>query len=133
MILIDTHVLIWLDEGNNNLGTESRAVIDQALQEGELTIAAISFWEVAMLVQKQRLEIKMDLGAWRRSLLEQGLVEIPLHGGIALRAGSLQDFHGDPADRMIVATALETSAILVTADERILSWSRPLMSRDARG
>jgi len=133
MILIDTHVLIWLDEGNAKLGQESRTSIDQALQEGELAIAAISFWEVAMLVQKQRVEIKMDLGAWRRNLLEQGLLEISLHGGIALRAGSLQDFHGDPADRMIVATALEISATLVTADERILSWSGSLLRRDARG
>ena len=133
MILLDTHVLIWLDEGNNKLGQKSRASVDQALQEGELAVAAISFWEVAMLVQKQRLEVKMDLGAWRRNLLEQGLLEVPLPGGIALRAGCLQDFHGDPVDRMIVATALETSATLVTADERILSWSGALRHRDARG
>lgn len=133
MILIDTHVLIWLDEGTDNLGEKSRAIIDQAMQEGKLTISAISFWEIAMLVQKKRVQIKMDLDSWRLTLLEQGLSEIPIHGTIALRAGQLREFHGDPADRIIVATALESSATLITADEKILTWSKPLRTFDARG
>jgi PIN domain nuclease of toxin-antitoxin system len=133
MILIDTHVLIWLDEGAGSLGVKSLAIIDQAMQEGKLTISAISFWEVAMLVQKKRVQIKMDLEAWRLNLLEQGLIEIPIHGTIALRAGQLRDFHGDPADRIIVATALESSATLITADEKILTWTKPLRTFDARG
>lgn len=132
MILIDTHVLIWLDEGADTLGEESRSRIDQAMQERQLKISAISFWEIAMLVQKKRLQIRMDLEAWRLSLLEQGLSEVPLNGTIALRAGQLQDFRGDPADRIIVATTLETSATLITADERILSWAKPLRTFDAR-
>lgn len=132
MILIDTHVLIWLDEGNPNLGKKSLDLIDNALGENELAIATISFWEIAMLMEKQRIQIKMDLGAWRANLLDQGLTEIPLDGGIALRAGTLPDFHGDPADRLIVSTALAISATLVTADERILSWSQPLLTFDAR-
>lgn len=133
MILIDTHVLIWLDEGSGSLGEKSRVLIDQALQEGKLTISAISFWEIAMLVQKKRVQIKMNLEAWRRNLLEQGLIEIPIHGTIALLAGQLRDFHGDPADRIIVATALESSATLITADEKILTWAKPLRTFDARG
>ena len=133
MILLDTHVLIWLDEGTDNLGEKSRSRIDQAMQEGKLTISAISFWEIAMLVQKKRVQIKMDLQAWRLNLLEQGLIEIPIHGAIAIRAGQLRDFHGDPADRIIVATALESSATLITADEKILTWSKPLRTFDARG
>jgi len=132
MILIDTHVLIWLDEGNPNLGKKSLDLIDNALGKNELAIATISFWEIAMLMEKQRIQIKMDLGAWRANLLDQGLTEIPLDGGIALRAGTLPDFHGDPADRLIVSTALAISATLVTADERILSWSQPLLTFDAR-
>jgi PIN domain nuclease of toxin-antitoxin system len=132
MILIDTHVLIWLDEGTVNLGGKSRVLIDQAMQEGKLTVSAISFWEIAMLVQKKRVQIKMDLAAWRLNLLEQGLIEIPIHGAIALRAGQLRDFHGDPADRIIVATAMENPATLITADEKILNWAKPLRTFDAR-
>jgi PIN domain nuclease of toxin-antitoxin system len=132
MILIDTHVLIWLDEGTGNLGEKSRVLIDQAMQEGKLTVSAISFWEIAMLVQKKRVQIKMDLAAWRLNLLEQGLIEIPIHGTIALSAGQLRDFHGDPADRIIVATAMENPATLITADEKILNWAKPLRTFDAR-
>ena len=74
-----------------------------------------------MRVQKGRINLQLDLEAWRRDLLDRGLVEIPVDGGIAARAALLEDMHGDPADRLIVATALEGHR-LVTADERILGW-----------
>ena len=71
-------------------------------------------------------------GPWRRLLLESGLRELPLDGEIALAAGAFEDLHGDPADRMIVATALHHGASLMTADRRLLSWSGPLRCLDAR-
>ena len=132
MILLDTHVLIWLDEGNTRLGRATLKKINAALIEGNLAVSAISFWEVAMLAQKDRVEIRMEIDVWRRELLESGLNEIPLLGTIAVRAGGLLDFHGDPADRMIVATALETPATLVTADEKILAWEKLAQKFDAR-
>ena len=63
--------------------------------------------------------------------MHQGLAEIPLDGDITVRAGLLPDMHGDPCDRLIVATALEGHA-LVTADERILTWPGQLSRLDAR-
>ena len=84
-----------------------------------------------MRVQKGRLDLLFDLGAWRRDLLDRGLIEIPVDGGIAARAGLLPDMHGDPADRIIVATALEGHQ-LVTADGKILRWPGPLGRLDAR-
>lgn len=122
MILLDTHVLIWLDAGSQQIGRQTRARMDAALVRGELAVSAITFWEIAMLLEKGRLEMAMDIDSWRRELLESGLIEIPLDGSIGIRAARLQDFHGDPADRIIVATALELSAALVSADEKILSW-----------
>lgn len=122
MILLDTHVLVWLDEGSGRLGKKALQQIDKALAHDELAVSSVSFWEVAMLVVKGRIELHCEVGVWRKELLDKGVREIPLHGGIAIRAGELRDFHGDPADRMIVATVLETSASLATADERILSW-----------
>ncbi len=74
-----------------------------------------------MRVRKGQLALRFDLDAWRRDMLDQGLLEIPVDGGIAARAGLLADMHGDPADRLIVATALEGHR-LVTADHRILDW-----------
>ena len=84
-----------------------------------------------MLITKGRLDAPEDVSAWRHELLEQGLVEIPVDGEIGIRANSLQDFHADPADRIIVATALDGHR-LVTADERILDWSGDLDRLDAR-
>ena len=131
MILLDTHVLIWQEQGDLRLGSETRRVIARALQEDRAAVSAISFWEVGMRVQKGRLGFFLDLDVWRRDLLDQGLVEIRVDGGIAARAGLLPDMHGDPADRIIVATALEGHQ-LVTADGKILQWSGPLSRLDAR-
>lgn len=122
MILLDTHVLVWLDMGSTRLGKKALRLIDTALAHDELAVSSMSFWEVAMLTRKGRVELQGEVSGWRKELLGKGVREIPLHGGMAIRAGELPDFHGDPADRMIVATALETSASLVTADERILAW-----------
>ena len=78
-----------------------------------------------MQIRKGRLDLLVDLDTWRRNLLDQGLIETPVDGGIASRAGLLADLHGDPADRIIVATALEGHQ-LVTADRQILDWPGPL-------
>lgn len=124
MLLLDTHVLVWLDEGSPRLGPKALQTINQALVAGQLGVAAISFWEIAMLARKERLSICIELDVWHRELLQNGLREIPLDGSTAFRAGQLPNFHGDPADRMIVATALEHSATLVTADQKILEWDK---------
>ena len=121
MILLDTHVLLWFRFGDGRLGPRSREEIGRAVEEGGSAVSAISFWEVGMQLQKGRLGFDLDLDAWRNRLLDLGLVEIPVDGGIAARAGLLQDMHGDPADRLIVATALEGHS-LVTADRAILEW-----------
>ena len=132
LILIDTHVLVWLDQGAAALGSAARGQADEALRHGALAVSVISYWELATLGLKGRLGVRRPLGPWRRSLIEQGLVELPLDGEIALAAGAIKDLHGDPADRMIVATALHHGASLMTADRRLLCWSGPLKCLDAR-
>ncbi len=132
MLLLDTHVLVWLDEGNFRLGKTALHTIDEALTSGQLGVATISFWEVAMLIEKHRLTMQTELADWRFELLQAGLLEIPLRGVTAIQAGQLPLFHGDPADRMIVATAIEHGATLMTADERILTWNGFHHTIDAR-
>jgi len=132
MLLLDTHVLVWLDEGNPRLGKTALQTIDEALTSGQLGVATISFWEVAMLIKKQRLAMQTEIADWRFELLQAGLLEIPLRGTTAIRAGQLPLFHGDPADRMIVATAIENGATLMTADDKILSWNQLNETIDAR-
>lgn len=130
MTLADTHALIWLWTGDAHLGPNARRNIDAALQDGELAVSAMTFWEVAMLRDKNRLDFPEDVAAWRRELLGQGVVEIPVDGEIGIRANELADFHPDPADRIIVATAMNGHQ-LVTADRRILDWSGGLRCVDA--
>ena len=121
MILLDTHVLVWLLLNDRRIGQQTREAVDRSWGRGEAAVSAITFWEVAMLEDKGRLSLSADIGAWRTSLLEEGLVEIAVNGELGVRAGLLQDLHGDPADRLILATALEGHQ-LVTADYQLLEW-----------
>ncbi len=93
-------------------------------------MSAMTFWEVAMLRDKDRLDFPEDVAAWRRELLGQGVAEIPVDGDIGIRANELAGFHADPADRIIVATAMNGHQ-LVTADRRILDWTGELRRLDA--
>ena len=131
MILLDTHVLIWVRTGDYRLGRRTRGVVETALQEGKAAVSAITFWEAGMRAQKGMLGLGQHLETWRQELIEAGIVEIPVNGVIAARAGLLTEMHGDPADRIIVATALEGHR-LITADNRILEWNGDLNRLDAR-
>ena len=130
MILLDTQVLVWTRFGDRRLGTRARREIDEATQEANVAVSAISFWEIAMLREKGRLTLLNDVATWRDELLRDGLVEIAIDGAIGIRANELADFHPDPADRLIVATALGVHR-LVTADRRILDWPGSLDRLDA--
>jgi PIN domain nuclease of toxin-antitoxin system len=131
MILLDTHVLVWLRLGDRTLGSRTRAAIEGATRDGTLAVSTITFWEAGMLRDKGRIQLPAEPSAWRASLLRDGLVEIPVDGVIAARAGSLRDIHGDPADRLILATALEGHR-LITADARLLDWPGDIARLDAR-
>jgi PIN domain nuclease of toxin-antitoxin system len=131
MILADTHTLLWLRTGEARLGAGARRTLDEALRGQELAVSAMTFWEVAMLKSKGRLDFPEDVGLWRREVLGQGVAEIPIDGEIGIRANALPGFHADPADRIIVATALGGHQLL-TADDRILGWSGDLNRLDAR-
>ncbi len=131
MILVDTHVLLWSRLGGRQIGPRSRRLMERGLREAALAASAFSFWEVALLHAKGRIRLLEDIRNWRTRLLQDGLVEIPVDGDIAIRANSLENFQGDPADRIIVATALGGHSLL-TADERILNWSGHLRRDDAR-
>lgn len=130
MILLDTHVLVWLDQDNPKLGPGCRTAIDEALAEDDLAVSAISFWEVAMLVAKQRLAIAIALSQWRRDLIAGGIRELPLDGRVGLLAADLE-LHRDPADRFVAATATINEATLATADQRLLTWQTNVERLDA--
>lgn len=131
MILLDTHVLVWFWHGQSDLGHRARETIEREWQAGNAAVSTISLWEAGMLHEKGRIQLPAEPSAWRASLLREGLVEIPVDGAIAARAGTLRDIHGDPADRLILATALEGHQ-LITGDTRLLEWPGDIARLDAR-
>lgn len=131
IVLLDTHALLWLATDDARLGKRSRAQIRAATQNSSLAVSAISFWEIALLIEKGRLRSTLPALALRQRLLQAGVNEIPLSGDIALAAAELS-LHGDPADRFIAASAISNSAILLTADDKLLAWKHTLKRQDAR-
>jgi PIN domain nuclease of toxin-antitoxin system len=132
VILLDTHAVIWLANEDTTLGSQSREIISAALRENDLSISAVSFWEIALLVAKNRLELRRPLRELRDDLLKSGVTEVPLTGDLAMLAVDLEDLHADPADRFIAATAVANAALLVTADARLLRWRHALHRQDAQ-
>ena len=133
MIVLDTHVLLWLDSDAPQLGEEARRLIEQAWRSDQVLVSAISFWEVAMLEKWGRIALESTPQQWRDDWRGAGLKEYPVDSRVALTAVALEAFHADPADRFIVATALTEQALLISADLAILNWSGRTLNRlDAR-
>ena len=131
-VLLDTHAVIWLVVGHERLGNRARGIAEDARAGGLLYVSAMSFWEIGMLMTKDRIDLDRPMLDWRRRALAQGIEEIPLTGGTAMICHTLEGLPNDPADRIIVATALNLDATLVTADGRLLRWDGELERHNAR-
>ena len=129
---LDTHALLWLLEESPALGRKAQGLARDALSSDALAVSAIVFWEATMLVEKGRLRLAEPPDQWRQIVLGIGITELPVDGKIGVAAVSLRGLHPDPADRMIVATAMAEGATLVTADQRVLGWRGGLKCHDAR-
>jgi PIN domain nuclease of toxin-antitoxin system len=120
MIVLDTHALVWFALEDGRLGRQATKRVQKALRDGALAVSAFSFWEIALLVDVKRLRIHESPEVFRAAALEAGIDEVALDGRIAILATRLLGMYGDPSDRIIVATALDRNATLVTADAKIL-------------
>lgn len=122
MIVLDTHALIWWVNEDLRLSAKAKALIEDTLTAaGQVLISAITAWEIAQLVARDRLALAMDLEEWLLTVESiEGVRLAPVTPQIAVQSVTLPgEFHKDPADRMIVALAREQNAILVTADDKI--------------
>lgn len=114
--VFDTQVWVWAAAG------DAKA---EALRSfsGTAVVSAISQWEVSMLAMKGMLSLKPDAGSWFSINLAPPVSLAPLSAEICLTSSRLPDFHGAPADRINLATAMTMGIPLITADERILRWN----------
>lgn len=124
MILLDTHVLVWVVEDDARLGKKARAIIEECTRDSRILISAITPWEIAMLTEKGRLVLRDDVKRWLdRVLVLPGLSLAALEPQISVGSVRLPGvFHADPADRIIVATARFHQVPLLTADQAILDY-----------
>jgi PIN domain nuclease of toxin-antitoxin system len=127
LLLLDTHCWLWAQLGLvQRLSRSALAAIRNAESEGSLRVSVISVWELAMLEKRGRLALPMNIRTWiEQALSKPGVSVAPLTPEIAIESVHLPgDLHGDPADRMLVATARVLGATLLTKDDRLIRYSR---------
>jgi PIN domain nuclease of toxin-antitoxin system len=124
MIVLDTHTLLWW-VGGLALGKQALAAIERESRgNGEIVVSSMSVWEIALLVSRGKLKLSMDIHDWTRHVSRIPRVRfMPVDNGIAIQSIDLPgQFHNDPADRVIVATARTLAAPLVTKDRLIRKY-----------
>lgn len=127
MILLDTHAWIWWLAQPESLSEAARTAVERAVADWKpgagsgLAVSSISVWELAMLVDRKRLELTTSPARWVHACESLPFLSfVPVDNRVALHSVTLPStLHADPADRMIVATALVHNMTLLTKDERI--------------
>lgn len=126
--MLDTHALVWWVHGDvAKLSAAQRQALKEMEEQNEPSaISSISLWELAMLRDRNRLSTAKPLDALFEEIESHPLLSIlPLSGAVAAESVRLgDDFHRDPADQIIVATARCHGLILITADDRIRKWGK---------
>lgn len=126
MIVLDTHALVWWVNGDDHLSAPAAKAIEQEItrDDGQILISSISAWEIALLVEKARLTLTMDVNDWLNIVAEiDSLRFVPLDNDVAVQSVRLPGvFHPDPADRFITALARRHAVPVVTSDTKIRKY-----------
>ena len=122
LILLDTHAWIWYLTAPENLSAAARESVDRERSRRGMRVSSISVWELFMLVKKGRLELAISPSTFLRHAEQLSYIDyVPVDNQIARISVELPDLHDDPADRLIVATALALSCPIVSKDIRLRS------------
>lgn len=119
-VLLDTHVLLWWQARSDRM---SKRALEHITAAEVVLISPITCWELAMLVGKQRVALDRPTAVWVRDLLVGDVRLADLTARAAISAAELGDFHGDPADRIIYATARTLGCPLVSQDQRLRRYA----------
>ncbi|MCK5242779.1 type II toxin-antitoxin system VapC family toxin [bacterium] len=124
---MDTHIWIWLLNGDGRLlKSKLLKLIEKAVKKSLLRISIISIWEVGMLEAKGRISLPNNIRDWiDKALSVPGILVEPMNEKIAIDSTRLPgDFHGDPADRIVVSTARYLDARIITHDKAIIKYAK---------
>jgi PIN domain nuclease of toxin-antitoxin system len=125
-LLLDTHILLWLEAGDSRLRRSTRARIDDCWRGGgSILISAVSAWEIGLLVDTGRIALDLSPSKWvGRAVARPGVEVADLTPEAAASAYDWVGFdHRDPADRLLIATAIDLECPLVTYDARIIAFA----------
>ena len=125
LTLLDTHAWVWWVTGDQRLSRSAKRLVDRASRRDALVVSFISIWEVAKKVERGQLVLDRSVGEWLDAATARaGLQLVELTRRILEESCRLpQPFHGDPADQMIVATARDRDAVVVSKDRQIRSYA----------
>lgn len=127
LILLDTHIWVWQMTGvSKATSLPLRALIQRLIPKKAIRVSAISVWEVALLSEKGKIEFPEGLEEWvHRAMNAPGVIPVDVTPEIALKSTLLpENFHRDPGDRILIATAIQTGATLITHDKEILTYAK---------
>jgi len=131
-VLLDTNAIIWFAFAPDELGRRARDLLLDARDRQALNLSVVTLWEMAVLIRRGRFQLDVDLARWARDTEDAGSVFLSVDTPVVLEAYRLPDFHADPADRFLVATARLNGLTLITGDRAILAWPGTLDRHDAR-
>ena len=124
-MLLDTNVLLRLATDSPHVGESFKQAVETGLDNGDVAVSAVTFMETTRLHHHRRIDLGCHPATWRVERLMSGLLEVPVDGELAVESVLLMNsgFHRDPADQLIVATAMRTGMELATFDAAIRDWA----------
>jgi len=123
VVLLDTHIWLWWLLGDGPLTAKERDRLDSLASSSAIALSWVSIWETEMLERKGRIKLQPDIDTWIRKATDHSFCTVlPVDTELVLAQRQLpESFHGDPADRLVVTTAIMAGIPLATHDSRILS------------
>jgi PIN domain nuclease of toxin-antitoxin system len=123
-LLLDTHILLWSADRPEELSKEAASLL--ANPENDLFFSATNIWEISIKNFLRRKDFPVDPGSFRRNLLANGYIELPITSDHCIAIQSLPPLHKDPFDRLLIAQATVEGITLLTSDRRVAKYPGPI-------